>query len=240
MTDTEPSLKSLIQPVEQKVNTSRLMQYFIFLTYSMTSNDEKELFFPFIDSFWSLFHSCMANHHMAGNLNKFMASHFFYHAILDCELNLDYILRTRMEEVSEEDDDFEDEDDQEVEEIQESSTETTDRRASTNVGHVKRAVFESVITRELPLCTVVVDHEDSELISYNKNCLHAYYATIRALCEHSVAYSRLLSTHTNMNWAFKNVLPYYAHYPLAVQELNKCIYLFAHLDNPRRLVYYLN
>lgn len=82
------------------------------------------------------------------------------------------------------------------------------------------------IEKELPLVTVAVDHEDSELISYNRNCLHPYYASLRLCCQYSQEYARQMSTHTNFLWAFKHILPYFIHYPLAVQELNKCIEIF--------------
>ena len=80
--------------------------------------------------------------------------------------------------------------------------------------------------RELPVCTVAVDHEDCDLISYNRQCLHPYYASIRLLCERSPAYCREMTNPQYFQWAFKHIIPYSIQYPQAVQELNKCLELF--------------
>ena len=102
--------------------------------------------------------------------------------------------------------------------------------SSVNPPHTK-LVFTNRIAKELPLCTVVVDHEDGDLVSYNRQTLHAYYATLRVLCEHSPAYARLMCTHSNFMWAFRNIFPFYAQYPQAAQELNRCIQLFVNLQS---------
>ncbi len=91
-----------------------------------------------------------------------------------------------------------------------------------------KVVFTNRIAKELPMCTVAVDHEDSDLISYNRQCLHPYYATIRLLCQSSAAYTREMSVHSNFQWAFKHIMPYSGQYSSAVQELNKCVQLFIH------------
>lgn len=78
------------------------------------------------------------------------------------------------------------------------------------------------------MCTVAVDHEDNDLISYNRQCLHAYYASIRLLCQSSPLYTKEMSTHSNFQWAFKHIMPYSSQYSNAVQELNKCVQLFVH------------
>jgi hypothetical protein len=98
--------------------------------------------------------------------------------------------------------------------------------------------FKNRIARELPICTVSVDHEDGDLISFNRQCLHVYYATIRLLCMQSRAYTREISTHSNFQWALKHIMPYSMHYPLVAQELNKCLYLFLH-QKPLGLKKYL-
>ncbi|CAF0722648.1 unnamed protein product [Brachionus calyciflorus] len=86
--------------------------------------------------------------------------------------------------------------------------------------------FKNRIAKEFPLCTVVVDHEDGELISYNRQCLHPYYASLRLLCQHSLVYLKQMCQHSNFQWAFKHILPYSIQYPLACQELLKLVDLF--------------
>ena len=39
-----------------------------------------------------------------------------------------------------------------------------------------------------------------------------------------------MSTHSNFQWAFKHIMPYFNQYPNAVQELNKCVQLFIHQE----------
>ncbi|RNA20513.1 ubiquitin carboxyl-terminal hydrolase 34 [Brachionus plicatilis] len=85
--------------------------------------------------------------------------------------------------------------------------------------------FEMGMARELPLCTVIVDHEDAELVSYNKQCLQPFYGAIRLLCDHSPVYLRHMCEHSNLQWAFKHVLPYSMHYGTACVELVKLLEL---------------
>lgn len=85
--------------------------------------------------------------------------------------------------------------------------------------------FELGMARELPLCTVIVDHEDAELVGYNKQCLQPFYGAIRLLCEHSPVYLRHMCEHSNLQWAFKHVLPYSMHYGTACVELVKLLEL---------------
>jgi ubiquitin carboxyl-terminal hydrolase 34 len=82
------------------------------------------------------------------------------------------------------------------------------------------------VERELPMVTIAVDHEDNELIQYNRNCLHVYYGVIRICMQHSYDYARQMCQHANFTWAFKHILPYSIQYPLAAQEFFKCIQIF--------------
>lgn len=128
------------------MTNNRLIQYFTLLIYFMSSEAEKLLFGPYILSFWSnLFYPHISNHHMALNLNKQLASHFFYQCLLNCPSNCDQILEHTV--------------------IANSKP--------------KKVVFLNRIAMELPLCIVVVDHEDNEMIAYNRQCLHAYYGALR-------------------------------------------------------------
>jgi ubiquitin carboxyl-terminal hydrolase 34 len=166
---------------EQNSNNSRLVQYFTLLTYFMVGEQEKLLFKPYIEPFWSLFHPAISNVHTVSNLNKQAALHFFYHAISNCDENVNLILSS------------------------------------------------AKVERELPMVTIAVDHEDTELIQYNRNCLHVYYGVIRICMQQSQEYARQMCQHANFTWAFRHILPYSVQYPLAVQEFFKCIELF--VDN---------
>jgi hypothetical protein len=173
----------------QASTSNRLIQYFTFLIYCMTSRQEKQLFTSHeraIDKFWTLYYPHIANEHVYTNLNKQVAVHFLYQTVVNCPQNVEYLFSTSSSSSS------------------------------------------SSIVRELAICTVAVDHEDCDLISYNRQCLHPYYATMRLLCMGSKAYSREIITHVQQyfDWAFKHILPYSMQYPLAVQELNKCLQLF--------------
>lgn len=188
---------------------NRLVQYFTFLTYCMSSNDEKRLFSTYnqtMDKFWSLvYYPYIANNHVCMNLNKQVAVHFFYQALLNCNENIEHILEQTTVSID-----------------TDSSTNTSDLTTMTKT----KVVFTNKISRELPMCTVAVDHEDNDLISYNRQCLHPYYATIRILCQNSPLYTREMNTHSNFQWAFKHIMPYSNQYPNAVQELIKCVQLF--------------
>ena len=87
--------------------------------------------------------------------------------------------------------------------------------------------FVHNMAKEMPMCTVVIDHEDADLINYNKQCLHPFYASIRLLCEHSSVYKRYMYNHSNLQWALKHVLPYSTLYPLACAELVKLVDLMS-------------
>jgi nitrite reductase/ring-hydroxylating ferredoxin subunit len=207
---------------------SRLVQLFTLLIYCMASGDEKRLLLTAtttsitasqnsqtaLDHFWSKFffpHVC--NAHTAANLNKQVATHFLYQALLGSPQTLDYILATAGE--------------QSADAIISSSSSSS---SSSTAG--AGTVFTHRIARELPMVTVVVDHEDGELVAYNKQCLHAYYATLRIMCEHSRAFTRAMCTHANFAWAFKHIYPFYGLYAQAVQELNRCVLLFVNEEGP--------
>ena len=178
----------------------------------MYSNDEKKLFSTYkqtMDKFWShVYYPHIANNHVCMNLNKQVIVHFFYQTILNCNENIEHILEHTTV-----------------------NTDTNGTDSDSSYGKTK-VVFTNRIAKELPMCTVAVDHEDNDLISYNRQCLHPYYASIRLLCQHSSSYTREMSTHSNFQWAFKHIMPYSNQYSNAVQELNKCVQLFIHQEVP--------
>lgn len=212
-------LFSLIEHLEQFINETKnendqsnhLIQYFTLLIYFMCSPDEKRLFVSYnqtIEKFWSkIYYPSIANNHVCSNLNKQVAVHFFYHCLNQCTENLDYICQYTVV-----------------------NSQTGTRSAQQTKPKI---VFTSRIAKELPMCTVVVDHEDGDLISYNRQCLHPYYASLRLLCEHSKVYLREMCQHTNFQWAFKHIMPYSIQYPQAVLELVKLVGLFVRQEAVR-------
>lgn len=76
------------------------------------------------------------------------------------------------------------------------------------------------------------DHDDSEIVAYNRAMLPAYYGLLRLCCEQSRSLTRQLAAHQNLQWAFKNITPHPTQYAAAVDELFKLMTLFAtrHMD----------
>ncbi len=195
--------------------TNHLVQYFTVLIYFMCGKEEKQLFTSYnqtCDKFWSLiYYPHIANNHVFTNLNKQVAVHFFYQTLLNCAENLAYILACTNNNNNNKND----------ENISTDIHPTTSSNIMHQNNKTSKLMFTNRIARELPMCTVAVDHEDGDLISYNRQCLHPYYASIRLLCQYSPVYTREMSTHSNFYWAFKHIMPYCNLYPNAVQELNK-------------------
>ena len=78
---------------------------------------------------------------------------------------------------------------------------------------------EHEFKQQLPMCLIIVDHEDQELISYNRLFLFIYYNILKQLCLYSWPYCKHLANHKNMSWALKNVLPYVQLYHDACEQL---------------------
>ncbi|CAD6995071.1 unnamed protein product [Ceratitis capitata] len=83
------------------------------------------------------------------------------------------------------------------------------------------------ITRNIAFNYILADHEDSEIVAYNRAMLPAYYGLLRSCCEQSRALTRQLAAHQNLQWAFKNITPHPTQYAAAVDELFKLMALFA-------------
>lgn len=71
------------------------------------------------------------------------------------------------------------------------------------------------------------DHDDSDIVAYNRAMLPAYYGLLRICCQQSRTLTRQLAAHQNLQWAFKNITPHPTQYPLAVDELFRLMTLFA-------------
>ncbi|XP_036323922.1 ubiquitin carboxyl-terminal hydrolase puf isoform X1 [Rhagoletis pomonella] len=83
------------------------------------------------------------------------------------------------------------------------------------------------ITRNIAFNYILADHDDSEIVAYNRAMLPAYYGLLRLCCEQSRALTRQLAAHQNLQWAFKNITPHPTQYAAAVDELFKLMTLFA-------------
>ena len=51
------------------------------------------------------------------------------------------------------------------------------------------------------------------MVTFNRTVLPSYYGLLRLCCEHSRTFTRQLSTHSNMKWAFENLTPRMNQYP---------------------------
>lgn len=58
------------------------------------------------------------------------------------------------------------------------------------------------------------DHDDQEVVLFNRTMLPAYYGLLRMCCQCSRPFTRQLAQHQNIQWAFKNITPYLAQYTL--------------------------
>lgn len=73
--------------------------------------------------------------------------------------------------------------------------------------------------------TYRADHEDQDIVVYNRAMLPAYYGLLRMMCQLSRIFTRQLAQHQNLQWAFKNITPHPSQYPNAVEELFKLMQL---------------
>lgn len=69
------------------------------------------------------------------------------------------------------------------------------------------------------------DHDDQEIVMYNRAMLPAYYGLLRMMCQQSRIFTRHLAQHQNLQWAFKNITPHPTQYSGAVEELFKLMQL---------------
>jgi len=90
--------------------------------------------------------------------------------------------------------------------------------------------YEHDFKQQLPMCLIIVDHEDQELILYNRLFLFIYYNILKQFCQYSWPYSKDLALHKNMSWALKNVLPYVHLYPDACEQLLSICKIISHTN----------
>lgn len=88
--------------------------------------------------------------------------------------------------------------------------------------------YEHDFKQQLPMCLIIVDHEDQELILYNRLFLFIYYNILKQFAQFSWPYCKELAAHKNMSWALKNVLPYVHLYPDACDQLSSICKIISH------------
>ena len=68
-----------------------------------------------------------------------------------------------------------------------------------------------------------VNHEERDLITFNKQCLHSFFGLLRICCALSANFTFTFMQHDNFLWALENVFPYYNLYSKASNELLKTV-----------------
>ncbi|XP_059475180.1 ubiquitin carboxyl-terminal hydrolase 34 [Neocloeon triangulifer] len=85
---------------------------------------------------------------------------------------------------------------------------------------------DAAVVKNIAFNYILADHDDQELLLFNRHMLPPYYGILRLCCQQSRTFTRHLANHQNIQWAFKNITPYHIHYPDAVDELFKLMQLF--------------
>ncbi|XP_077867964.1 ubiquitin carboxyl-terminal hydrolase 34-like [Saccoglossus kowalevskii] len=92
--------------------------------------------------------------------------------------------------------------------------------------NVKLIVDNVSVTKNIAFNYILADHDDQEVILFNRVMLPAYYGLLRLCCQQSPSFTRQLAGHQNLQWAFKNLTPYASQYATAVDELFCLMKLF--------------
>lgn len=56
------------------------------------------------------------------------------------------------------------------------------------------------------------DHDDQDVVMFNRIMLPSYYGLLRMCCQQSRTFTRQLAQHQNIQWAFKNISCHPAQY----------------------------
>ncbi|UYV82776.1 USP34, partial [Cordylochernes scorpioides] len=70
----------------------------------------------------------------------------------------------------------------------------------------------TTISRVVTQVCCRADHDDQEVVIFNRCMLPAYYGLLRLCCQQSRSFTRHLASHQNIQWAFKNITPYTTQY----------------------------
>lgn len=93
--------------------------------------------------------------------------------------------------------------------------------------NVKLIVTNTHVCKNIAFNYILADHDDQEVVMFNRCMLPAYYGLLRICCLQSRSFTRQLAQHQNILWAFKNISPYPAQYTAAVEELFKMMRVMA-------------
>ncbi|GIZ02411.1 ubiquitin carboxyl-terminal hydrolase 34 [Caerostris extrusa] len=92
--------------------------------------------------------------------------------------------------------------------------------------NVKLIIQNPHVTKNIAFNYILADHDEQEVIVFNRCMLPAYYGLLRLCCQQSRTFTRQLASHQNIQWAFKNITPYTTQYSAAISELFKLMKLF--------------
>merc|ERR1719394_2364454 len=92
--------------------------------------------------------------------------------------------------------------------------------------NVKLILNSPPVVKNIAFNYILADHEDSDVVNFNRAMLPTYYGLLRLCCTQSRAFCRTLAQHQNIQWAFKNIAPYSTQYAGAVEERMKLMQLF--------------
>ncbi len=98
--------------------------------------------------------------------------------------------------------------------------------------NVKLILQNPHVTKNIAFNYILADHEDAEVVNFNRVMLPTYYGLLKMCCVQSKIFTRQLAQHQNIQWAFKNITPYYTQYTEACEELFKLMALFVKPFNP--------
>ena len=92
--------------------------------------------------------------------------------------------------------------------------------------NVQCIIQNNQVTKNIAFNYILADHDDQEVVLFNRIMLPSYYGLLGLCCMQSRNFTRQLAVHQNIIWAFKNITPYYTQYQSAVNELFKLMRLF--------------
>ena len=92
--------------------------------------------------------------------------------------------------------------------------------------NIKLILNNPHVVKNIAFNYILADHDDSDVVNYNRTMLPTYYGLLRLCCAHSRTFCRTLASHQNIQWAFKNIAPFSTQYPGAMDELMKLTQLF--------------
>ncbi|XP_071963584.1 ubiquitin carboxyl-terminal hydrolase 34-like isoform X2 [Antedon mediterranea] len=96
--------------------------------------------------------------------------------------------------------------------------------------NVQLIVSNFLVTKHLPYNYILADHEDQEVVMFNRVMLPAYYGLLTLCCQQSKSFTRQLACQQNLQWAFEHLTPHANQYPTVVEELFKLMELFVEIE----------